>query len=125
MSIQQRVLARTITPEAAERIAHSEMQEFRATVLFIDASLTLDADSAPMSPSRSLLCIEQYWSGIERGGLVTQPDDEYALANWPALNDVERAALTALAARLDVRAELATTASARLSDQGIEPTARI
>ena len=123
MSIQQRVLAGTITPEAAERIAQAEMQHFRATVLAIDASLTVEADAAPMAPPRSLVCLEQFWSGIERGGLVTQPDDEYASANWPALNDVERAALAALAARIDVRAELATTATARLVDQGIEPAA--
>ncbi len=71
MSIHQRITAGSITPALAQRIAAEEARAYSSTLLMIDSSLVLEQEPLPISPRRSLLCLEQFWNGAEQGGAAS------------------------------------------------------
>jgi len=122
MSIHQRITGGSITPALAQRIAADEARAYFSTLLIIDSSLALEREPLPISPRRSLLCLEQFWNGAEQGGLPASIDEEYAKRYWPDLMDHERQALLDLTRRSPFEIALESDAIDRLVEQGLEPT---
>ena len=88
----------------------------------IDSSLVTEPEKMPVAPGRSLVCLAQFWSGAEQGGLAEAPDQEYADLHWPSLEPHQRAALIALVQRSPVSIALESDAIDRLVAVGLEPT---
>lgn len=122
MSVHQRITAGTITPGQAQAIANEEARAYRATLIMVDSSLVTEPEKMPVAPGRSLLCLAQFWSGAEQGGLAEAPDQEYADLHWPSLEPHERTALIALVKRSPVGIVLESDAIDRLVAVGLEPT---
>jgi hypothetical protein len=122
MSIQQCIAAGSITADVAQKIATDAAAAYRLTLVQIDASLVTDQEQLPISPPRSLLCLDQFWNGAERGGLPITLDPEYADIYWPDLTADERQALLQLARRSPIQIALESDAIDHLVAQGLEPT---
>jgi len=122
MSIHQRITEGSITPALAQRIAADEARAYSSTLLIIDSSLVLEQEQLPISPRRSLLCLEQFWNGAEQGGLPASMDEHYVERYWPDLTDQERQELLALTRRSPFDIALESDAIDRLVEQGLEPT---
>ena len=122
MSVHQRVSAGTITPGQAQVIANEEARAYRSTLIMIDASLVTEPEKMPVAPGRSLVCLAQFWSGAEQGGLDEAPDKEYADLHWPCLDPHERTALIELVRNSSVSVSLESNAIDRLVAIGLEPT---
>ena len=102
MSVHQRITAGTITSRQAQVIANEEARAYRSTLIMIDSNLVTEPKKMPVAPGRGLVCLAQFWSGAEQGGLAEAPDQEYADRHWPCLEPHERTELIALVRRLPV-----------------------
>lgn len=122
MTIQQRIGAGLITPEQASRIANEEAKAFRTQLVMVDANLVSEPYLAPVTPERSKLCLQQFWQGVQEGGLPETIDQAYAERHWPELGAAERDELLALVNRVQPAVGLLIDAATRLQEVGLEPT---